>query len=143
MFSRFEGWDLEHIRVWQGEENKSKKQRKCQSSFRPETWPPFLHINVMKHSLSVRSQRRGRDLEGDGELMEEQPLQVAARSESSGSQSLPKLHRISANIAMSSNQSHLNKEKKKSTHRCERKYVPKEIKQKAVNHWSGHLPGER
>lgn len=59
MFSRFEGWDLENIRIWQGEENKSKKQRKCQSSFRLENWPSFVHINVMKLSLSVRSPEKG------------------------------------------------------------------------------------
>lgn len=115
MFSHFEGWELENIGVWQGEENKSKKQRKCQSSFRLETWPSFLHTNVMKPSLSVRSPE-GRNpspenLDGDGEPVEgglEQHLQVAAGGESSGSQRFPKLHRNSANITMSSDQSHLN-----------------------------------
>lgn len=116
MFSRFEGWDLENIGVWQSEENKSKEQRKCQSSFRPETWPSSLHINVMKLSLSVRSLEEGenpspQNQEGAGESVEgdsKQHLQVAAEGESSGSQLLPKLHSNSADIAMSSNQSHLN-----------------------------------
>lgn len=58
MFSRFEGWDLEDIGVWQDEENKSKKQRKCHSSFRPEPWPSFVHINIMKLSLLWEAPRR-------------------------------------------------------------------------------------
>lgn len=76
----------------------------------------------MKLSLSVRSPEEGGNLEGDGELMEEQHFQVAAGGESSGSQLLPKLHRNSAYIAMSSNQSHLNfKKSTYATHQCERK----------------------
>lgn len=75
MFSHYESLDLEDIGVWQDKENKSKKQRKCQSSFRPEAWPSLLHINIMKLSLSVRSPEEGEETslpqnwKGDGERM--------------------------------------------------------------------------
>lgn len=61
MFSHFESLDSEDIGVWQDKENKSKKQRKCQSSFRPEAWPSPLHINIMKLSLSTRSPEEGEE----------------------------------------------------------------------------------
>lgn len=55
MFSHLGSWELEDLRAWQDEENKSKKQRKFQSSFGPRTWPSLLHIRIMKRRLSVRS----------------------------------------------------------------------------------------
>lgn len=145
MASHFESWDLENIGVWQDEEDISKKQRKCQSSVK-ENGPSLLHINIMKLSLSVR-----RDfpqiLEGtwraNGMWLRaartSNLLQVAARSENSDLQLLPKLLRSSASIyksiTMASDWIHLKFKKSMYTmHPAWEKMGAKGSQTKSLNH---------
>lgn len=112
--------------------NKSKKQRKFQSSFRTRTWPSYLHISIRKYSLFVRSPMREEKpsfhsiWKGDGEpMIRDSELQELASPGCSKkwepwSQTDPELLRnstsISKCITMFSNQIHLNFLKKNLCH---------------------------
>lgn len=155
MFSHLGSWELEDLRAWQDEENKSKKQRKFQSSFGPRTWPSLLHIRIMKRRLSVRSPHE----EGESQFPQNLEgtwggngawLRVAGISISWLQQ---EVRAMSTNLFRSSSgtlpvspkaspcpqtESIWIKEKKNVCHASHvRGSGCQETKQKVVNHWSG------
>lgn len=160
MFSRFEGWDLEDIGVWQDEENKSKKQRKCHSGFRPEPWPSFLHINIMKLSLPWEALRREerptfhRIWKRDGEPTEHdsKPQELASPGCSrKWERCLPTSSKAPQELCQHlQGHQHVLKWKPfefKSPYMpgipCERRCVPEEIKQKGCESLARAIPLER
>ena len=136
MFSSLGSWGLEDIRAWQDQENKSKEQRKFQSSFRRGTWLPLLHVSLTREkpargradSVAIESGRGMARTWSMTQSNRNQHLQVVAGSENRDSQPVPKLRRnsasISKDITVSSSWVHLNSRVKAMPYvPCERKWA--------------------